>query len=69
MVGANGYPSLEIYFSTKGDDKSQVVVQHTKLPNAAAATKMKGYWTRALARLRANLESSDCQSKLQVGAV
>jgi hypothetical protein len=32
-----------------------VVVQHSKLPTAAAATRMKGYWTKALDRLRASL--------------
>ena len=48
--------SLEINFYPKGDDKSQVVVQHSKLPNAKASTTMKTYWTKALDRLRASLE-------------
>ncbi|MEP6570723.1 MAG: DUF4287 domain-containing protein [Acidobacteriota bacterium] len=48
--------SLEISFLSKGDDKSQVVVQHSKLPNARAATTMKTYWGKALDRLRASLE-------------
>ena len=48
--------SLEINFYPKGDDKSQVVVQHSKLPNAKASATMKTYWTRALDRLRASLE-------------
>ena len=48
--------SLEINFYPKGDDKSQVVVQHSKLPNAKASATMKTYWTRALDRLRDSLE-------------
>lgn len=44
--------SLEISFYPKGDDKSQVVVQHSKLPNAKAAATMKTYWGKALDRLR-----------------
>jgi len=48
--------SLEISFLPKGDDKSQVVVQHSKLPDANAAAKMKKYWGEALDRLRAMLQ-------------
>ena len=44
--------SLEIDFYSKGDDKSQVVVQHCKLPNAKAAATMKTFWGKALDRLR-----------------
>ena len=44
--------SLEINFYPKAADKSQVVVQHSKLPNASTAAKMKTYWGKALDRLR-----------------
>jgi len=44
--------SLEINFYPKTSDKSQVVVQHGKLPNASSAAKMKAYWGKALDRLR-----------------
>jgi uncharacterized protein YndB with AHSA1/START domain len=44
--------SLEINFYPKGDEKSQVVVQHSKLPNAKAAATMKTFWGKALDRLR-----------------
>jgi uncharacterized protein YndB with AHSA1/START domain len=47
--------SLEINFYPKGDDKSQVVVQHSKLPNAKAAATMKTFWGKALDRLRDSL--------------
>lgn len=48
--------SLQITFLSKGDNKSQVVVQHSKLPNAKASTTMKTYWGKALDLLRASLE-------------
>jgi len=41
---------------SKGADKSQVVVQHSKLPDAKSSAKMKTYWRKALDRLRASLE-------------
>jgi len=47
--------SLEINFYPKAS-KSQVVVQHSKLANATAATKMKGYWAKALDQLQESLE-------------
>jgi uncharacterized protein YndB with AHSA1/START domain len=48
--------NVEISFAARGDDKSQVVVQHGKLPNAKAAATMKDYWGKGLDRLRASLE-------------
>ena len=48
--------SLEINFYSKGDAKSQVVVQHSKLPNAKASATMKTFWGKALDRLRASIE-------------
>lgn len=48
--------SLEVYFAKKTADKTQVVVQHTKIPDAKSATKMKTYWTKKLDRLRKTLE-------------
>jgi uncharacterized protein YndB with AHSA1/START domain len=52
----DGKTSLEIYFAPKGDDKAQVVVQHSKLANAKISAKMKRYWNEALDRLRPSLE-------------
>jgi uncharacterized protein YndB with AHSA1/START domain len=51
----DGKTSLEINFYPRGDDKSQVVVQHSKLPDAKSSAKMKAYWTKALDQLRASL--------------
>ena len=48
--------SLEVYFSKKTADKTQVVVQHTKLPDAKAAAAMKTYWSKKLDRLRTFIE-------------
>ena len=48
--------SLEVYFAKKTADKTQVVVQHTKIGDAKAAAKLKTYWTRKLDRLRTALE-------------
>ena len=53
----DGKSSLEINFYPKDKDKTQVVVQHSKLANATAATRMKTYWTKALDRLRQQLET------------
>lgn len=52
----DGKTSLEISFLPKADDKTQVVVQHSKLPNAKEYAKMKKFWGAALDRLRAALE-------------
>ena len=52
----DGKTSLEINFYAKDDDKSVVVVQHSKLPDANSSAKMKTYWGKALDRLRDSLE-------------
>lgn len=51
----DGKTSLSVYFAAKGDRKSQVVVQHSKLKDAKAAAKMKTYWSRAFDRLTEHL--------------
>ncbi len=48
--------SLQIDFYPKGAAKSQVVVTHSKLPNAKASATMKAFWGKALDRLRESLE-------------
>jgi hypothetical protein len=40
--------SLEVGFMAKGSGKSQVALQHTKLPEKAVATRMKEYWAERL---------------------
>lgn len=53
----DGKTSLEINFYPKDANKSQVVVQHSRLSSGAAATRMKRYWGKALDRLQAALEA------------
>ena len=48
--------SLSVDFYSKGENKSQVVVQHLKLPNANKAEEMKTFWTKALTQLKSLLE-------------
>lgn len=43
-------------FLAKGDDKTQVVAQHSKLPDAKAAAKMKKFWGEALDALKELIE-------------
>jgi uncharacterized protein YndB with AHSA1/START domain len=56
LTWKDGKTSLEINFYPKDKDKSQVVVQHSKLASATAAARMKTYWSKALDRLRDQLE-------------
>ena len=56
LTWKDGMSDLVIYFSPKGDGKSQIVVQHSKLPDAKVAAKMKIFWGQALDRLREGLE-------------
>lgn len=52
----DGKTSLEVNFYGKGAGKGQVAVQHSKLPDAKAAEKMKHYWSTTLDKLRTLLE-------------
>jgi hypothetical protein len=48
--------SVEIYFASKGAAKSQVAVQHSKLPDRASVDRMKDYWAERLGELEAILK-------------
>ena len=48
--------SAEVYFVSKGRSKTQLAVQHTKLPSRAAADRMKGFWAEHLDALAAKVE-------------
>ena len=52
LTWADKKTNLDLNFYSKGPAKSQVVVQHVKLPDAKAATKMKSYWSKNLDRLK-----------------
>jgi len=50
--------SVGVNFWPKGSLKCQVVPQHGKLPDAAAAERMKAYWSDRLDALQEYLETS-----------
>ena len=41
--------SLEVSFTSKGANRSQVALQHVRLPDQVAAARMKEYWAERLA--------------------
>jgi uncharacterized protein YndB with AHSA1/START domain len=55
ITWSDGKTSVSVYFLAKGEAKSQVALEHEKLPDAKAVTKMKTYWAEALGRLQAML--------------
>jgi len=55
-IWKDGKTSLEINFYPKSETASQVVVQHSKLPDAKAAARMKAYWAKILDHVRDTLE-------------
>ncbi len=44
-------------FWPKGELKSQVQLEHAKLPDAEAGARRKAYWKEQLERLKAEFES------------
>jgi hypothetical protein len=50
------HTSVEIYFWSKGERRSQVNVMHRQLASAGEVAQMKQFWTRALDQLQALLE-------------
>ena len=57
IAWADGKTNVLVNFYAKGEVKSQVTVEHNKLPDAKAVMKMKSYWAAALGRLQEMLES------------
>jgi uncharacterized protein YndB with AHSA1/START domain len=57
ITWTDGKTSVEVNFYPKGAGKSQVVVQHSKLPDAKAAARLKTFWAGALDRLQELVES------------
>jgi uncharacterized protein YndB with AHSA1/START domain len=47
---------VEVSFYPKGEAKTQVTVQHSRLPDAAAADERKAFWGQVLEALKARLE-------------
>jgi len=59
LVWTEGDSRVEVNLYAKGEQKSQVAIQHSKLADAAAAEAMKAYWRAALDRLIAYLQAAD----------
>ena len=53
-----GVSRVNVLFYPKGADKSQLTVTHERLPDAAAAERMKAYWKERLDELKAVLEGA-----------
>jgi uncharacterized protein YndB with AHSA1/START domain len=56
MTWEDGKTSVAVAFIAKGAGKCQVVAQHSKLPDAKSAAKMKSFWADALDRLKTMIE-------------
>ena len=52
-----GDTRLDVNFYAKGPGKSQVAVEHQKLPDARAAQRMKRFWSERLSDLKELLEA------------
>ncbi|HEY8490417.1 MAG TPA: DUF4287 domain-containing protein [Dehalococcoidia bacterium] len=57
VTWVDGRTNLDVNFSPKGEGKSQVSLQHSKLEDAAAVERLRAYWREALERLKAGLET------------
>ncbi|MBL8880383.1 MAG: hypothetical protein JNG88_14820 [Phycisphaerales bacterium] len=58
IAWTDGKASVSVNFYSKPGGKSSVQVQHDKFPTAAAASKMRTYWSARLDALRALLEAA-----------
>jgi hypothetical protein len=57
MTWTVGDSSVAVNFRDKGDGRSQVAVEHGRLSGPTAVKRQKAFWTVALERLKAMLES------------
>jgi len=57
VTWSDGKTSLDVQLVPKGAAKTQLTVQHSKLPSSREAEKMKSYWSQTLARLATALGS------------
>jgi hypothetical protein len=55
LLWAEDDTRVDVNLYAKGAQKSQVAIQHSKLPDAATAEAMKAYWRAALDRLATHL--------------
>ncbi len=52
----DGSTRVVVSFASSGETKTQVALQHQRLPDATAAEEMKAYWRERLAALKTLLE-------------
>ena len=52
----DGQTNVDVELYPKGESKTQVAIQHSKLANAAAVKRQKAYWAEALDRLKAQVD-------------
>jgi len=57
ITWADGVTSLSVDLYPKSDSKSQVVVQHLKIPDSKMAAEMKEFWSKKLEALKASMEN------------
>lgn len=55
----DGGSRVNVDFTAKGEDRSQVAVQHERLPEAKVAEQTKAYWRGRRAALKALLEGTE----------
>lgn len=51
-----GATRVHVFFTAKGESKSQAALVHERLPDAKAAEKAKAYWRERMASLKTLLE-------------
>ena len=56
IIWVDGQTRVDVNFYPKGNDKSQVALNHGKLKNAKEAAAKKAYWAEQLERLKNQLE-------------
>jgi uncharacterized protein YndB with AHSA1/START domain len=57
ITWADGRSNVSVTLNRKGEEKSQVGVEHSKLVDEGEAARMKAHWADALKRLKELLES------------
>ena len=57
VLWSDGATRLSVDLYPKGEDKSQMVVQHLKIPDSEMAAAMKEYWAERLNELKSTLEN------------
>ena len=57
ITWGDGATSVDVELYPKGEAKTQVTIQHSKLPNAAAVKRQKAFWTDALDQLKEQVEA------------